>query len=325
MKTKEAAEQMRNVCRFKHMSLQTERTYLHWYWRYAAFAKDRAEADRETKVRGFLTYLARDRQVSPSTQAQALNAIVFFYRHVVGEPLGEIGDFARPKKKQYLPTVLSQEETAQLLFHLRGTYKLIGSLLYGSGLRLAECLSLRVKDIDLQRHTVTVRSGKGGKDRSTPLPDCIAAALSAQIEEVKRRHAVELAEGRGDVYMPFALAKKYPNAAYELGWQFLFPSTRPGPCPRTGAYRLHHLHQTAVSKALQQAKRRAGIIKKVSAHTLRHSFATHLLENGTDIRTVQELLGHKHVDTTMIYTHVMQKHHVKSPLETLNQKTEATR
>lgn len=318
MKTKEAAEQLRNVCRFKHLSLQTEKAYLHWYWRYARFAATRQDANRETKVRGFLTHLARDREVSPSTQAQALNAIVFFYKHVVSEPLGDIGDFCRPKKKQYLPTVLSREETAALLFHLPGVYKIIGSLLYGSGLRLAECLALRVKDIDLQRQTITVRSGKGGKDRQTPLPSTLTADLERQLVEVARRHAVELASGRGDVYMPHALARKYRKAEYSLDWQFLFPSSKPGACPRTGVYRLHHLHQTAVGKALRKAKAAAGINKKISAHTLRHSFATHLLESGTDIRTVQELLGHKYVDTTQIYTHVMQKHHVKSPLEALS-------
>jgi len=317
MKTMEAAEQLRNVCRFKHLSLQTEKAYLHWYWRYARFAATRHDADRETKVRGFLTHLARERQVSPSTQAQALNAIVFFYKHVVGEPLGDIGDFARPQKKQHLPTVLSKEETAALLFHLPGVYKIIGSLLYGSGLRLAECLSLRVKDVDLHRGTLTVRSGKGGKDRQTPLPSTLITDLQRQLAEVERRHRIELAAGRGDVYMPNALARKYPKAEYSLDWQFLFPSSKPGPCPRTGAYRLHHLHPPAVSKALRKATLTAGINKKISAHTLRHSFATHLLEAGTDIRTVQELLGHKHVDTTMIYTHVMQKHHVRSPLESL--------
>jgi len=318
MNTNEAAEQLKNVCRFKHLSIQTERAYLYWYWRYAAFAKTRQDADRETKVRGFLTHLARDRKVSPSTQAQALNAIVFFYKHVVSTPLGDIGEFCRPKKKQYLPVVLSQEEVKALLFHLPGIYKLIGSLLYGSGLRLAECLSLRVKDIDLERGTLTVRSGKGGKDRQPTLAPSLLPDLRRQVEEVRRRHAIELAAGRGDVYMPHALARKYPNAAYELGWQFLFPSSKPGPCPRTGAYRLHHLHQTAVSKAIRKARLSAGINKHVKAHTLRHSFATHMLEAGADIRTIQEELGHAHVDTTMIYTHVMQKHHVKSPLEALS-------
>lgn len=318
MNAKEAAEQLRNVCRFKHLSLQTEKAYLHWYWRFAAFARGSDELDRSTKVQRFLTHLATNRHVSPSTQAQALNAIVFFYRHVVGEPLGDIGEFSRPKKKQYLPVVLSQEETSALLFHLPGVYKVIASLLYGSGLRLAESLNLRVKDIDLRRATVTVRSGKGGKDRQVPLPSTLANEIERQLSEVERRHAIELAAGRGDVYMPYALERKYPKAAYQLEWQFLFPSSKPGPCPRTGAYRLHHLHHTAVGKALRQAKSAAGINKRVTAHCLRHSFATHLLESGTDIRTVQELLGHKHVDTTMIYTHVMQKHHVRSPLESLN-------
>ncbi len=318
MKTEECAEKIKNVCRFKHLSIQTERAYLHWYWRYAAFAKTRKDADRETKVRGFLTHLARERKVSPSTQSQALNAIVFFYKNVISEPLGDIGSFARPKRQQYLPTVLSKEETGRLLNNMTGNYKLITSILYGCGLRLAECLNLRTKDIDLDRGTITVRQGKGGRDRQVMLPETLRTSLELQIDEVKRRHQIELSEGRGDVYMPNALARKHPNSAYQLEWQFLFPSSRPGPCPRTGAYRLHHLHQTAVSKALQRAKRSANINKKISAHTLRHSFATHLLENGTDIRTVQELLGHKDVNTTMIYTHVMQKHHVKSPLEALS-------
>lgn len=317
MNTKQAEEALRNACRFKHLSYQTEKAYIGWYWRYARFAASRTDADRETKVRGFLTYLARERQVSPSTQDQALNAIVFFYKHVVGEKLGEIGDFARPKKKQHLPTVLSREEVAKLLSHLPGVYHTIGSLLYGCGLRLAECLGLRVHDINFDRGTITVRSGKGGKDRQVMLPAPLAPELQRQIAEVKRRHQIELGAGRGDVYLPNALARKFPKGCYDIGWQFLFPSSRPGPCPRTGVYRLHHLHQTAVSKALQAAKKHAGIVSRVKAHTLRHSFATHLLESGTDIRTVQELLGHKHVDTTMIYTHVTQKHHVKSPLEAL--------
>src|SRR5690606_1160955 len=201
MNTREAAEQLKDTCRFKQRSYQTEKAYLGWYWRYARFAAARTDADRETKVRGFLTHLARDRKVSASTQAQALNAIVFFYKHVVGQPLGDIGEFARPKKKQYLPVVLSQDETAALLHHLTGVYKTIGSLLYGCGLRLAECLSLRVHDIDFDRGTIMIRSGKGGKDRQVMLPAPLAPALQAQIEEVKRRHAIELQAGRGDVYM----------------------------------------------------------------------------------------------------------------------------
>lgn len=317
MNTKDAAEQLKNVCRFKHLSYQTEKAYLHWYWRFVRYAATRKDADSETKVRGFLTHLARDRQVSPSTQAQALNALAFFYKHVVSKPLGDIGDFARPKKKQYLPVVLSVDEVRALLFHLTGMYKTIGSLLYGCGLRLAECLNLRVHDIDFDRGTILIRDGKGGKDRTVMLPSTLKNELQDQIAEVKRRHVIELKESRGDVYMPYALARKFPKAAYEVGWQFLFPSSRPGPCPRTGAYRLHHIHQTAVSKALQKARKDAGITKRVKAHALRHSFATHLLESGSDIRTVQELMGHSHVNTTQIYTHVMQKHHVKSPLEKL--------
>ena len=255
MNNKDAAQALSDQCRIQHLSYQTEKAYLHWFWRYARFAKTRHGADRGTCVRGFLTHLARDRQVSPSTQAQALNAIVFFYKHVIGEKLGDIGPFARPKKKQYLPTVLSQQEISALLFNLHGMHKIIGSLLYGSGLRLAECLSLRVQDINFDRGTLIVRSGKGGKDRQPVLPQSLIPALKIQIEEVKRRHKIELQAGRGDAYMPHALARKYPNAAYETGWQFLFPSTRPGPCPRTGAYRLHHIHQTAVSKALQKPEK----------------------------------------------------------------------
>lgn len=317
MNTQDAAKQLQNVCRFKHLSIHTERSYLGWYWRFARFAAAHPDADRETKVRGFLTHLAREQNVSANTQAQALNAIVFFYKHVIGQSLGDVGTFARPKKKQYLPTVLSKEEVAALLHNLSGVYKIIGSLLYGCGLRLAECLALRVHDIDFQRGSITVRQGKGGKDRQVMLPTPLTASLKIQIEEVKRRHSIELAAGRGDVYMPNALARKYPNAAHSIGWQFLFPSSKPGPCPRTDVYRLHHLHQTAVSKALLAARKHASITKHVKAHALRHSFATHLLESGSDIRTVQELLGHADVSTTMIYTHVMHKHHVRSPLEAI--------
>jgi len=317
MNTQEAAKQLQNVCRFKHLSIHTERSYLHWYWRFAYFAAEHASAPREIKVRAFLTHLARDRNVSANTQSQALNAIVFFYKHVISEPLGDVGTFARPKKKQYLPTVLSKEEVGALLQHLSGVYKIIGSLLYGCGLRLAECLALRVHDIDFQRGAITVRCGKGGKDRQLMLPTPLIEPLKIQIEEVKRRHSMELNAGRGDVYMPNALARKYPNAAYQIGWQFLFPSSKPGACPRTGVYRLHHLHQTAVSKALAAARKHARINKHVTAHSFRHSFATHLLESGSDIRTVQELLGHKDLSTTMVYTHVMQKHHVRSPLESI--------
>ncbi len=295
-------EQTKNTIRMQHKSLKTERTYLHWLHRYGAWYKKHAHLSTESKIAGFLTELAKT-GVSPNTQRQALNAIVFMYKQVLKRDIGDI-NYLYAKKPKKLPTVLSQREAQLLLSHMQGMYWLMASLLYGSGLRLAECLSLRIKDIDFDRQQIIVRSGKGDKDRAVMLPPSLAEALSQQIATAKRTHMCDLAAGYGEVYMPHRLAKKFPAQAKAPHWQYLFQATKVGPCPRTGVIRRHHIHESAVSKALRKAATASGIPKKIGAHVLRHSFATHMIESGYDIRTVQELLGHKDVSTTQIYTHV---------------------
>lgn len=317
MNLSQTIEQARNVLRFKHMAYKTEKSYIGWIRRYAYWCRDNAGGSHEDKVRGFLTYLARERTVSASTQNQALNAVVFLYRHVLREDVGDFSGFHPARQPRRLPMVLSRDEVAGLLSHLTGVHWMIGALLYGSGLRLAEGLSLRVQDVDFSRRIITVRDGKGAKDRAVMLPDSVAAPLRNHIEAVRRQHARDLADGYGSVYLPAALERKYPRAAYEFGWQFVFQSSKIGACPRTGEMRRHHLHDSAVSKALRAARIAAKITKRLGAHTLRHSFATHLLESGTDIRTIQQLLGHADVSTTQIYTHVAERGAagVTSPLE----------
>lgn len=307
MNLNQTLEAARNVLRFRHMSYRTEQAYVHWITRYAHFCHDHAEGGHEDKVRAFLTHLARERDVSASTQNQALNAIVFLYKQVLREDVGDFSGFHPARLPRHLPVVLSVAEVSALLGHLTGMHWIIGALLYGSGLRLAECLSLRVKDIDFERKIITVRDGKGAKDRAVMLPASVADALRHHLEDVRRIHTRDLAAGIGDAYMPHALERKYPAAAKEFGWQFAFPASKPGPDPRSGVIRRHHIHDSAVSKAIRGARLAAKITKNVGAHTLRHSFATHLLESGTDIRTIQELLGHAHVSTTQIYTHVANK------------------
>lgn len=308
-----------NVLRFRHMSYRTEQAYLHWIKRFAFWCRDHAEGGHEDKVRAFLTHLAREREVSASTQNQALNAIVFLYKHVLREEVGDFSGFHPARQPRRLPVVLSRDEVARLLDHLHGMHWLIGALLYGAGLRLEECLSTRIKDIDFARRIITVREGKGNKDRAVMLPDSVAEPLKHHIETVRRTHVRDLSAGLGDAYMPGALGRKYPGAAKQFGWQFVFPASKPGPDPRTGEIRRHHIHDSAVSKALKSARGLAKIVKPVGAHTLRHSFATHLLESGTDIRTIQQLLGHADLSTTMIYTHVAERGAagVTSPLEHL--------
>lgn len=319
MNLTEIRDRTRSVARFRHLSYKTEKSYLGWIERYARWCKQHQDGDHGQKLNLFLTYLAKDRNVSASTQSQALNALVFLYRQVMGIDIGDIGKFRTATKPKRLPVVLSQGEVAALLSHVHGTPWLIASLLYGSGLRLAEALSLRLQDVDIGRGVITVRSGKGDKDRTAILPAPLAAALQQQIERVTRLHRVDTANGFGEVYLPHALERKYPNAAKSTGWQYLFPASRIGACPRTGVLRRHHLHESAVSKAIKAATRSTKIYKRIGAHTLRHSFATHLLERGTDIRTIQMLLGHSDVSTTMIYTHVAKNGAagVASPLETL--------
>lgn len=320
MNLTQTIEAARNVLRFKHMAVKTEKSYVHWIRRFALWCKDPPGGDHADKVRGFLTHLAREKDVSASTQNQALNAVVFLYCHVLNEDVGNFAGFHPARQPRRLPTVLSQDEMAALLGHMSGMHWMIAALLYGSGLRLNEALSLRVKDVDFGRCIITVRDGKGAKDRAVMLPSSVAEPLRHHIEDVRRIHAQDLAAGYGSVYLPHALERKYPRAAYEFGWQFVFPASKIGACPRTGELRRHHIHDSAVSKALKAARMAARITKHAGAHTLRHSFATHLLERGTDIRTIQELLGHADVSTTQIYTHVAIKGAagVTSPLEAMN-------
>jgi len=261
----------------------------------------------EADVGRFLTWLAVERNVAPSTQNQALNALVFLYRHVIDRPLGDITNAARAKKPQKLPVVLTQDETKRLFRHLDGNQWLPVCLLYGSGLRLMECLRLRVKDLDFDHRAIIVRCGKGGKDRVVTLPDVLVVPLQRHLESVRNLHEKDPRDGFGAVYLPYALARKYPNAPKNWAWQYVFPAAKRSSDPRTAVVRRHHLDDSCLQKAVKQAVLRAGIHKPASCHTLRHSFATHLLERGMDIRTVQEQLGHKDLRTTQIYTHVLQR------------------
>jgi integron integrase len=269
------------------------------------------------EIEAFLTYLAVDRRVAASTQNQALNAILFLYRDVLDVNLPWLDDVVRAKRPERIPEVLSTQEVARLLAQIDGTYKLMASLLYGSGLRLMEALRLRVKDVDFDYRQIVVRNGKGAKDRVTPLPSSLEEKLKTQIDKVVAQHREDLKAGYGSVYLPYALAEKYPNAQRELAWQYVFPSNQLSRDPHSGEKRRHHLNEKGLQQAVKLAVRRAGINKKASCHTLRHSFATHLLERGNDIRTVQELLGHKNVQTTMLYTHVLKRggRGVISPLD----------
>lgn len=306
-----------NQIRVRHYSRRTEETYLHWIKRYIFFHKKRhPQVMGEREVAQFLTHLAVQGNVAAATQNIALNALVFMYRHVLQRPLREIGGVVRAKKPQRLPVVLTPEEVARVLSRLQGQYWLIACLQYGSGLRLIESVRLRVMDLDFDRRAVFVRNGKGGKDRVVTLADELIMPLQRHMEVVRTQHERDLAAGYGTVYLPHALAKKYPNAEREWKWQYLFPAGQRSTDPRSGVERRHHLDESCVRKAVTGAVRAADIDKKASCHSLRHSFATHLLERGQDIRTVQEQLGHKDVRTTQIYTHVIQRggSAVRSPL-----------
>ena len=311
-------DQVRDTIRRKHFSLRTEQTYVHWIKRFILFHGKRHPREMgAVEATAFLTHLARDRHVASATQNQGLNAILFLYREVLGTPLGWLEGLDRAKRPNRVPTVLTQDEAARLGSQFEGTIWLMASLLYGAGLRLMECLRLRVKDVDFGYGQLLVRDGKGGKDRVTMLPRTVVEPLKQHLVRVKSLHERDLAEGYGEVEMPYALSRKYPNAGREWAWQYVFPSRKRSVDPRTGVVRRHHIYETVLQRAVKQAARDAGIPKRVSCHTLRHSFATHLLETGYDIRTVQELLGHKEVTTTMIYTHVLNKggRGVNSPLD----------
>lgn len=314
-------DQVRNVIRKKHYSIRTEQVYVDWVRRYILFHKKHHPKDMgEKEIAQFISHLATDRKVASSTQNQALNAIVFLYKRVLNIELGDFGHMERAKKPQRLPTVMARKEVNQVLFSMSGINQLMAKLLYGCGLRIMECVRMRVKDIDFEQNHIIVRDGKGMKDRSTILPEQLKSLLLEHLEGVRIMHKQDLKKGFGEVYLPFALERKYPNAAREWGWQYVFPSEKISKDPRNGKMRRHHVSESALQRAVQKAARKADLTKHVSPHTFRHSFATHLLEGGYDIRTVQELLGHKDVSTTMIYTYVINKGGmgVQSPLDTLN-------
>ena len=315
-------DEMRDLMRRRHYSIHTERAYRDWIRRYVRFHNMQSRdglRHGEKKIEAFLTHLARDRQVAASTQSQAMNALVFLYRHVLDQPLsGEI-NADRARKRPRIPVVLTREETARVIALMSGVHQVIVKLLYGSGLRITECLRLRVQDVDLEMKALAVRSGKGDKDRITTFPEMLVQLLKEHLVRVKVVHGQDLAEGDEQVYLPHALARKYPHADKDWRWQYVFPAGHLSTDPRSGQIRRHHLDPSPINKAIAKTIRQTGIGKRVSAHTVRHSFATHLLQRGTDIRTIQALLGHAHVSTTMIYTHVLQQggHGVMSPLDDL--------
>lgn len=309
---------VREEIRRRNYSYRTEKAYLRWIVRFVKF-HDLTHPLKMAKkeVVSFLNWLANERNVAASTQNQALCAIVFLYEQVLDEPLGTFDDLQRAKKPQRLPVVLSPREARRILANMEGDARLMAELLYGSGLRQSECLRLRVKDIDFEFNQIWVRSGKGKKDRTTVLPQISKEKLKNQIRQVKLLHQKDLAKGYGEVILPKALSEKYPSLVRSFGWQYLFPSTRRGKDPRSGAKQRYHKSSSYLHKAIKAAVAQTNIIKKVSSHTFRHSFATHLLKDGYDIRTVQELLGHKNLKTTMVYTHVLKKggKGVKSPVD----------
>jgi len=315
---KKLLDVVRDTIRRKHYSIRTEEAYVNWIRRFILFHGKRHPKDMgAAEVEAFLTHLATEGHVSASTQNQAFSALLFLYREVLHRELDAPVHALRAKESRHIPAVLTREEVRQVIAQLSGVYQLQARLLYGSGLRLLECLRLRVKDIDFQRRAITVRDTKGNEDRITMLPDSVIEPLKEHLQRVKRLHEEDLAKGYGSVYLPDALDRKYPNASREWIWQYVFPSDRLSTDPRSGVVRRHHLDASGLQKAVRAAARAAGINKRVTCHTFRHCFATHLLENGYDIRTVQELLGHKNVKTTMIYTHVLQRGGlaVRSPLD----------
>ena len=317
-KPKKLLDQVRDVLRTKHYAYRTEQSYVDWIRRFILFHNKRHPQEmREAEVEAFLTHLAVERHVSASTQNQALSVILFLYRPVLKSHLAESIESVRAKRSTYLPTVLTVEEVRLLLQHLEGLPQLMAKLLYGSGLRIIEGLRLRVKDLDFGQSQIIVRDTKGDRDRVTMLPQQIRELLQAHLVQVKQLHLNDLSQGYGEVYLPYALDRKYPKAGREWIWQYVFPAKQRSVDPRSSVVRRHHIDEGYLQRSLKIAVQSAQIPKKVSCHTLRHSFATHLLQNGYDIRTVQELLGHKDVKTTMVYTHVLNKGGlgVRSPLD----------
>lgn len=306
--------------RRRHYSIRTEQAYEQWVCRYILFSENQDPRQLgDDNVVAFLQHLAVKGNVAASTQNQALNALVFLYRHVLDKPLQTLGEFTRAKRPKRLPVVLTRSEVTRLLEQMDGTSALMASLIYGTGMRLMECVRLRVQDVDFEYQQVVIRDGKGQKDRVVPLPRRSVDHLKTHLADTQTLHNEDLARGFGEVYLPNALARKYPNAVKEWRWQYVFPSARLSVDPRSNKTRRHHIHENGLQKAIKAATERANLPKKVNCHSLRHSFATHLLESGYDIRTVQELLGHADVSTTMIYTHVLNRggRGVVSPLDGL--------
>ena len=317
-------KQLQNAVRLRNYSLRTEEAYLYWTRKFFAYHQHQSPTEMGAReVSAFLTHLAVEHNLAASSQNQALSALLFFFRQVLNRELPWMKNLIWAKKPKKIPTVFTRQEVTLVLSQLSGLKWLMASLLYGAGLRLMECLRLRVKDIDFGYRQILIRDGKGNRDRVTVLPEKLIEPLRQQLEFVKIQHRADLKEGLGQVYLPYALDKKYPNANRELIWQYVFPAANRTIDPRSGNSYRHHLYPSTMQQAIKEAIRNAGIPKTGSPHTLRHSFATHLLENGYDIRTVQELLGHKNIQTTMIYTHVLKRggHGVRSPLdETLRSK-----
>jgi len=315
-------DQVRSAMRLHHYSIHTERTYIDWIRRYIVFHAMKSREDLaygEAKIEGFLTHLAVDEHVAPATQNQAMNALVFLYKRVLQVPLNETINAVRADTKMKVPVVLTREEVVKVISLLAGVPQLIVKLLYGSGLRIMEAVRLRIKDVDFQMKQITVRSGKGDKDRVTTFPSSVIPLLENHLARVKVMHDQDIAQGHGEVYLPYALNRKYPSAGKEWGWQYMFPARDLSTDQLADTKRRHHVDPSVINKAIKTATRRAGLTKQISAHTFRHSFATHLLQRGTDIRTVQALLGHNDVATTMIYTHILQQggQGVLSPLDDL--------
>ena len=311
-------DQVRNRIRLKHYSIRTEEAYVDWTRRFVIFHDRRHPREMGAQqVEAFLTHLAVQGRVAASTQNQAKSALLFLYKEVLGEELPWLDNIENAKRPQRMPVVLTAEEVRAILADVEGTSGLILHLLYGSGMRILECLRLRVKDVNFLKREIVVREGKGFKDRVTMLPASLVAPLDAHLKRVERLHANDLTEGFGEVYLPHALERKYPKAARDWAWQYVFPSIKRSVDPRSGAVRRHHVDEQNIQRVMRRAVRAARIAKLATPHTLRHSFATHLLESGYDIRTVQELLGHADVSTTMIYTHVLNRggRGVVSPLD----------
>jgi len=311
-------DRVRAELRTRHYSIRTEQTYIDWIKRYIIFHKKQHPRDLgAAEVKAFLEHLAVDRNVAASTQNQALNALVFLYKQVLGQDFGMLGDVKRAKRPARLPVVLTREEVQRIFVHMKGIFRLMTQLLYGTGMRQMECVRLRVQDIDFGYRQIIIRDGKGHKDRITVLPVTLIASLQEHLKWVRAVHEQDRADGVEGVYLPEALSRKYPTAHKDWRWQWVFPSEHLSVDPRTGVERRHHVHENGLHQAVKRAVQLARIDKRVSCHAFRHSFATHLLESGSDIRTVQDLLGHADVATTMIYTHVLNKPglNVISPLD----------